>query len=90
MEKITDILRTKVFSEDGQYLGRVFDLRSRGELEHGSNTEERVVTEIIYGMEGLLEELGLRKTVEQRVAWESVKSLDNKTLVVNTNTSSPV
>ncbi|PYS68334.1 MAG: hypothetical protein DMF69_20520 [Acidobacteria bacterium] len=87
MEKITDILGAQVFSEDGQYLGRVFDLRSQGEPEHGSNTEERVVTEVLYGKTSLWERLTLRKTVVQRLAWESVKTLDHKSLFVNMNRS---
>jgi sporulation protein YlmC with PRC-barrel domain len=87
MEKITDILWSRVFNEDGEYLGRVFDLRSHGEPEHGSSTEQRVVTEVLYGTTSLWKGLGLRKTEVQRVAWEFVKTVDHKTLVVNTNRS---
>jgi hypothetical protein len=85
MEKITDILWSRVFNEEGEFLGRVFDLRSQGEPEHGSSTEQRVVTELLFGTTSLWEGLGLRKTVVQRVAWEFVKTFDYKTLVVKTN-----
>jgi hypothetical protein len=84
MEKITDILWARVFSEDGEYLGRVFDLRSQGEPEHGSSTEERIVTEMLYGMTSLWQGLGLRKTVVRRISWKFVKTVDYKKLVVNT------
>ena len=82
MKKITDILWARVYSEGGEYLGRVFDLRSQGEPEHGSSTEERVVMELLYGTKGLWERLGFRQPVVQSVAWESVKRFTSKGVVV--------
>jgi hypothetical protein len=82
MEKITDILMARVFSEDGEYLGRVFDVRSPGEPEHGEPNTTRVVGELLYARRGLLELLGLRKTKVRTAAWKSVKKLDRKGIVI--------
>lgn len=90
MEKITEILFAKVFSEDGEYLGRVFDLRCQGEPEHGSSTRERVVSEVLYGKRSFLEVLGFKSSAAQSIAWASVKTLDYKRVVVNMNRDRPV
>jgi sporulation protein YlmC with PRC-barrel domain len=85
MEKITDILWARVFSEDGEYLGRVFDLRCQGAPEHGASKKERVVSEVLYGKRSFLEVLGFKKSAVQSVAWESVKAFDYKRVVVGAN-----
>ena len=82
MEKITDIIAARVFSEDGKCLGRVFELRSPGEPEHGEPSATRVVGELLYARRGLLELLGLRKTKVLSVEWKSVKKFDRKGIVI--------
>ena len=82
MEEITDILAVRVFSEDGEDLGRVFELRSPGEPEHGEPNTTRVVGELLYARRGWLELLGLRKTEVRSVGWKSVKKLDRKGIVI--------
>jgi hypothetical protein len=82
MEKITEILLAQVFNEDGEYLGRVFDLRCQGAPEHGTSKKERVVSEVLYGKRSFLEVLGFKKSVVQNVAWESVKTFDYKRVVI--------
>jgi sporulation protein YlmC with PRC-barrel domain len=82
MEKITEILLAQVFNEDGEYLGRVFDLRCQGAPEHGASKKERVVSEVLYGKRSFLEVLGFKKSVVQNVAWESVKTFDYKRVVI--------
>lgn len=82
MEKITEILFAQVFSEDGEYLGRVFDLRCQGEPEHGSSAGKRVISELLYSRRSLLEVLGFRETVVHSVPWKSVKTFDHKKLII--------
>jgi len=82
MEKITDILAARVFSEDGEYLGRVFELRSPGEPEHGETNATRIIGELLYSRRGWLELLRLRKTEVRSVEWKSVKKVDRKGIVI--------
>jgi len=82
MEKITDILAARVFSEDGEYLGRVFELRSPGEPEHGETNATRIVGELLYSRRGWLELLRLRKTEVRSVEWESVKKVDHNGILI--------
>ena len=82
MEKITDILSATVITETGKHLGRVLELRSQGEPEHGSSTDDREITELICGRRGLLELVGLRKAVVKQVPWHAVKRIDGRTIVV--------
>ena len=82
MEKITDILAARVFSEDGEYLGRVFELRSPGEPEHGEPNTTRTVGELLYARRGLPELLGLRKTKVRSAEWNAVKKFDRKGIVI--------
>ncbi|HEY6231038.1 MAG TPA: hypothetical protein VIW64_07235 [Pyrinomonadaceae bacterium] len=82
MEKITDIIAARVFSEDGECLGRVCELRSPGEPEHGEPNATRVVGELVYARRGWLELFGLRKANLRSVEWKSVKKLDRKGIVI--------
>ena len=82
MEKVTHILASEVMSENGKRLGRVFDLRSEGEPEHGAPANNRVITELLYESHGLLERLGLKRRVAKSIPWRSVRRVEGKTLVV--------
>ena len=82
MEKITEILLAKVVSEDGEPLGRVADLRSNGEPEHGESNKTRVITELLYGKSGWLELVGLRKATLHSVPWKSVKKIEPDKIVI--------
>ena len=83
MEKITQLLFCEVVSQDGERLGRVFDVRCEGEPEHGDSREERAASELIYGKRGLLEVLGFKKLSGKRVAWQSVKSIERGKIVID-------
>jgi hypothetical protein len=83
MEKITEILFARVFSEDGEYLGRVFDLRCEGAPEHGESNKERVVGEVLYGKRSFLKLLGFKERAVRSVTWASVKMLGYKKIVVD-------
>jgi hypothetical protein len=87
IEKITDILFAEVVSEDGEKLGRVFDLRSAGEPEHGLENTSREITEILYDTRSFWEMLGI-KEIELKVAdWSSVRKIeDGKIIISETST----
>jgi hypothetical protein len=82
MEKITDILFCEIENEDGRRLGRLYDLRSDGEPEHGLSKEQRLVTEIIYGTTGLWEMLGLKKTDFKTISWKAVRKIESGKIII--------
>jgi hypothetical protein len=85
MEKITELLFCEVVSQEGERLGRLFDVRCEGEPEHGVAHEERVASELIYGKRGLLELLGFKKVSVKRVAWSAVKRIEQRKVVIDEN-----
>jgi sporulation protein YlmC with PRC-barrel domain len=85
MEKITQLLFCEVVSQDGERLGRLFDVRCEGEPEHGDTHEGREASELIYGARGWLELLGLRKMAGKRIAWRAVKRIEEGKIVIDEN-----
>ena len=84
MEKITELLSAKVMTEDGVYVGRVMDVRSEGEPEHGLVNESRPITELLYGKTGPLSFLGWRSSEVKSVAWKDIKKLSPGKVVIMT------
>ena len=82
MKKVSEFQYARVETEGGEFLGHVFDLRSRGLPEHGDTREARVVAELVYGKTGLLARLGFRKARATTVAWESVKEIRGGKIIV--------
>ncbi|HZS08729.1 MAG TPA: hypothetical protein VFD58_28095 [Blastocatellia bacterium] len=80
--KLTELLTMKVVTAEGKHLGRVVDLRCEGEPEHGESRPERVVSELIYGEAGWLEQLGFRAVRERGVAWSSVIAIEDRKIIV--------
>jgi len=87
IEKITDVLFAEVVAEDGTKLGHVFDLRSKGEPEHGFPNKDREITEILYGTRSFLETLGLKETELEKAAWSSVKKIEDGKIIIRNETS---
>jgi sporulation protein YlmC with PRC-barrel domain len=83
MEKITELLSLKVESEKGDYLGRVVDVRSDGDPDHGLLNKDRVITGLLYGTTGFLEVIGLRRTDVKLVPWKAVKKFGRGRIVVD-------
>ena len=83
MKKITELQHLEIYSKSGEYLGRVFDIRSAGLPEHGVTSSGRVVHQIVYGTVGLVERLGIRQSNAETVAWASVVEIDEKRIVVD-------
>jgi sporulation protein YlmC with PRC-barrel domain len=81
--RFSELLRMEVVDRDGKHLGRVVDLRSAGEPEHGDSRAARPVTELIYGKAGWLERLGFRAVEERRASWASVVAIENGTIVID-------
>ena len=61
MEKITDILFSEVETESGKKLGRVFEIRSEGDPDHGISNRSRNLDYFLCGERGLLERLGFKE-----------------------------
>ena len=72
MEKITDILLAEVHDESGRYYGRLFELRSDGEPEHGLVSNNREITAFLCATHGILQELGFKPTDVSTITWDSV------------------
>ena len=85
MEKISQMRFAKVVNEEGMYLGRVLDLRSSGDPEHGLQHGNRRVTELLYGRNGVLQFLGLRHADVKIVPWAAVKTFSRGRLVLKTS-----
>jgi hypothetical protein len=83
MEKVTDILLCEVETEDGRSLGRLFEVRSDGEPEHGVTNKDRPITELIYGATGLWEVLGLKKANFKSIPWKAVKKIELGKIIVD-------
>lgn len=83
MKRITELQHLKIYSKSGEYMGRVFDLRSAGLPEHGTTSSARVIDQIVYGTVGLFERLGIRQSKAETVDWASVVEIDEKRIVVD-------
>ena len=82
MEKITDILFAEIETENGKKLGRVFDIRSAGEPEHGFAHDERDASVLLYGTRGLLEMLGFKETRLDGVSWDDIIKIEDRKIVI--------
>ncbi len=82
IKKITGILFSEVVSEGGTPLGRVYDLRSAGEPEHGLTNETREISGILYGTRSFLEVLGLKETELKIIDWSSVVGIADRKIIV--------
>lgn len=83
--RFTELLGMEVVDRDGRHLGRVVELRSAGEPEHGDSRNARQVTELVYGRAGWLERLGLRAVEERRAAWTSVIAIEDGKITIEIN-----
>ena len=81
--KLSELQYAEVVREDGTFLGHVFDLRSRGEPEHGITHDARVVGEIVYGRMGLLARLGLDEADATTLPWDAVKEIRDGVIIVS-------
>jgi len=85
MEKITGLLAAKVVTDDGVYLGRLIDLRSDGDPEHGLPNEHRKITELLYGRNGFLEVLGLQQAEVISLPWSAVTKFSHGEVIVKSS-----
>jgi hypothetical protein len=86
MKKLTDLIGLELTNQEGVKLGHIFDLRSPGEPEAGSPNANRVVAEIVYGLPGFLERIGLKQADHKIVTWESVLEIHSDHVVVDIST----
>ena len=69
----------RVETADGRFLGRVFDLRCRWDLDA---PDVPVVDQVIFGKLGLLERVGLRRLTPRSVHWYLVEAVVGNVIVV--------
>ena len=82
MEKITDILLAEVEDENGRKYGRVFELRSDGDAEHGITSRSRPISAFLCGTSGWLEELGFRPRNTSTIQWSEVVEIKKKKIII--------
>ena len=82
MEKISDILLTEVEDQNGKKYGRVFELRSEGDPEHGITSKERSIGSLLCGKTGWLQELGFRPTNVSTVHWDEIVEVKKNKIII--------
>lgn len=80
--KLSELQYAEVWREDGTFLGHVFDLRSRGEPEHGITHDSRAVEELVYGRMGLFARLGLDEADATTLPWSAVREIRGGVIIV--------
>ena len=82
MEKITDILLAEVEDENGKKYGRVFELRSDGDPEHGITNRDRRINALLCGSSGMLEELGFRPRNISTIQWDEIVEIKKNKIII--------
>ena len=82
MKRLTEFQGLKIYSENGESLGRLFDLRSPGLPEHGETHADRRIEELVYGKVGLFQRLGLIQSKADTISWERVVEIKNGKIVI--------
>lgn len=73
---ISSLLLQKVKTKSGKSFGRVFDIKV-------TQVKNRYrVTHIVCGTRGLLERLGMRKSVQEEISWTRVKKISQVGIIV--------
>ena len=82
MEKISDILLADVEDEDGGKYGRVFELCSEGDPEHGVTSKSRAIDFLLCGSSGWLQELGFRPGNISKIHWDEIVEIKRKRIII--------
>ena len=82
MEKISDILLAEVEDESRRKYGRVFELRSNGDPEHGISSKSRPITSLLCGSSGWLQEMGFRPGNISTIQWGEIVEIRNKKIII--------
>jgi sporulation protein YlmC with PRC-barrel domain len=89
MKTLSRLKFLRVVTEDGQFLGHVFDFRSRDGKEQRKSPKQagagRAVDELIYGRKGFLERLGFSEPGVQTIPWSAVVKMHDDRLIVALN-----
>lgn len=75
--RLSELIRCQVVRRDGSRLGHLFDIRARRERN------ALVVTEIVFGMPGLIERMGLKKAQTKCVPWDAVLEVGAQRIVID-------
>ena len=82
MEKITDYLFAPIETEDGRKLGRIYEIRSAGEPEHGITHETRDASVLLYGRPGFWESLGFKQAALEGVSTDEIRRFENGKVII--------
>ena len=85
MKTLSQLKFMRVVTEEGEFLGHVFDFRSPGAKEEVSAKQidaGRAIGDLIYGRKGLLERLGFREPGVQTIPWTAVVKMHDDRLIV--------
>ena len=76
LRRLTQLDDLPVLGEDGQHLGRVFEIRSPGVAETEPTRDARDVDCLLCGRRGLFERLGWKQVNPRTVPWSAVRAID--------------
>jgi len=82
MEKITAILFSEVEDKSGKKYGRVFELRSDGDPEHGEVSESRSVTAFLCGTTGILQQFGFGHRNIKSIDWDRIVEIKPGKIII--------
>lgn len=85
--KLSALELREVVTEEGQRLGRAFDVRLHRKT--GEQALPDTVDALVYGTLGLLERLGVRHTRTRTIRWMDVVRITPRTIVVRSRRGAP-
>ena len=75
--RLSELLECELVRRDGSHLGHLSDVRAR------RTRDALVVTELVFGMPGLLERMGLKQAQTKCVPWDAVIEVSARRIVVD-------
>jgi sporulation protein YlmC with PRC-barrel domain len=75
--RLSELIRCQIVRRDGSHLGHLFDIRARRERD------ALVVTQLVFGMPGLIERMGLKRAKTKCVPWEAVLQVSAQRIVID-------
>ncbi|HEY2394575.1 MAG TPA: PRC-barrel domain-containing protein [Rudaea sp.] len=82
MKRLTELMGAKVFTERGERLGDVSEMRSPGKAETEPTFDARPIFCLLCGSRGLLERLGWKQPRAYAVPWSAVLRVGDKRIDV--------
>ena len=80
LTSVAGLQLVRIEADDGTHLGHLFDVRTA--YDPARPDRPPVVTDILYGMVGLLERLGVRGKRPRTIPWKNVMAVHPHVIVV--------